>query len=474
MRLGAALLCALVLIPAAAAAAPTQPVGDASDHLIQAPLAHAKQAPRLDAKQATAIFLAAPRVEDWLDRYPPKPTTEATLKDGVWTVRVWSGKAGEIAEGTVDDATSRVTDAKTGPQVAWGMARGNDGAFGGTKINSLPVWLGFCAAFLLGLVDWRRLASLRNLDLLVLLSFSVSLWYFNDAQVFQSTLLVYPPLVYLLVRAVAAVRTGRGSAGRPLWPVWLLAAAAVFLMGFRVGLNIRQSNVIDVGYAGVIGADRIAHGQAPYGHFPVEDDLKPCGPADASGEIRDRVQTNGRCESANPLGDTYGPVAYAAYLPGYWALGWSGKWDDLPAAHFTSILWDVLAFSGCSSSAAATAARAWPSRSRSRGPPIRSRSTSRTRTRTTRSCPRSSSGASFSPPRMRPAAPCSPSRAGRSSPRSSSRRSGSPTRSSAGRACRRRSQASWSRPSPRSRCCCSSRTSATRSASSGTTPSGSR
>jgi hypothetical protein len=346
IRLGAVLLCAVVLVPAAAAAAPTLPAHDASGHLIQAPFAAAKEGPRLDAKRATTIFLAAPKVQDWLDRYPPKPTTEATLKDGVWTVRVWSGKAGEIAEGTVDDATSRVTDVRTGPQVAWGMARGNDGAFGGTKINSLPVWLGFCAAFLLGLVDWRRLASLRNLDLLVLLSFSVSLWYFNDAQVFQSTILVYPPLVYLLVRALVAVRTGRGSAGRPLWPVWLLAAAAVFLMGFRVGLNIRQSNVIDVGYAGVIGADRIDHGQAPYGHFPEEDDLKPCGPADASGEIRDRIQTNGRCESANPLGDTYGPVAYAAYLPGFWALGWSGKWDDLPAAHLTSILWDVLAFAG--------------------------------------------------------------------------------------------------------------------------------
>jgi 4-amino-4-deoxy-L-arabinose transferase-like glycosyltransferase len=36
-------------------------------------------------------------------------------------------------------------------------------------------------------------------------------------------------------------------------------------------------------------------------------------------------------------------VSYAAYLPGYWAMGWTGKWDDLPAAHFTSILWDVLA-----------------------------------------------------------------------------------------------------------------------------------
>jgi hypothetical protein len=340
MRLGAALLCALALAPAAAAAPkPAQP--------LQAPLAAvADTGPRLTAPDATAIFTAAPQVRDWLARYPPHPTTEAKLKDGVWTVRIWSGRAGEIAEGRVDDATQRVLEVRTGPQVAWGMARGGDGAFGGRKINDPALWLGFCAVFLLGLVDWRRLASLRNLDLLVLVSFSVSLWFFNDAQVFQSTILAYPPLAYLLVRAVVAARRDRGSPARTVWPVWLLAAAAVFLMGFRIGLNVRQSNVIDVGYAGVIGADRLAHGVFPYGHFPEEGSLKACGPADAAGEIRDRIQTNGRCESANPLGDTYGPVAYAAYLPGYRALGWSGKWDDLPAVHFTSILWDILALIG--------------------------------------------------------------------------------------------------------------------------------
>jgi hypothetical protein len=140
---------------------------------------------------------------------------------------------------------------------------------------------------------------------------------------------------------------GRLSTGAvPVWPVWVLAAATVFAAGFRVGLNARTSNVIDVGYSGVIGAERIANGQSPYGHFPVEDDLKACGPADADGEIRDRIQANGRCESANPQGDTYGPVAYEAYLPGYLFRGWSGKWDDLPAAHVSSVLFDILCIVG--------------------------------------------------------------------------------------------------------------------------------
>jgi hypothetical protein len=88
------------------------------------------------------------------------------------------------------------------------------------------------------------------------------------------------------------------------------------------------------------------NGEAPYGHMPVQAGARPCGRADAEGEIRERIQTNGRCESSNERGDTYGPVSYVAYVPGYLLLGWSGKWDKLPAAHFTSIAFDVLALLG--------------------------------------------------------------------------------------------------------------------------------
>jgi hypothetical protein len=285
-------------------------------------------------------------VHAWLARYPPKPVTDATYAQGSWTVNVWSGRAGEIATGKVDDATGAVTEAWTGPQVAWRMARGYKGAFGGDKINSPLVWLAFLAVFLLGLVDWRRLASVRNVDLLALASLSVSLWFFNHGNVFWAMGTAYPPLAWLLLRCVWIARDDAPARGAPVWPVWLLAAATVFLAGFRVGLNMRASNVIDVGYSGVIGADRIVHGQSPYGHFPVEDERPKCGPADSTGEVRDRVQTNGRCETANPLGDTYGPVSYLAYVPGYLIFGWSHKWDSLPSVHFTSILFDLLALVG--------------------------------------------------------------------------------------------------------------------------------
>ncbi len=345
------------------AAAPTNPVYDSNGRLVQTPFVPAGGGARLTKQRAIAIFLRDDKVADWLDRYPRKGRiTDATFEPdpahctsgtegSCWEVKVWwkRGKtdAGQIADGRIEDQTGRVTEAWTGPQVAWKMARGYKGAFGGKRINEPAVWLGFCAVFLLGLLDFRRLLSWRNLDLLVLLSFSVSLWFFNRGNVFASVPLVYPPLLYLLGRCVwIGARGSSGREVRPMWPAWLLLAATVFLAGFRIGLNHQDSNVIDVGYAGVIGAQRIASGESPYNHFPVEDDLKACGGADAEGEIRDRVQTNGRCESANPQGDTYGPVAYEAYLPGYWIRGWSGKWDHLPAVHITSVVFDVLALVG--------------------------------------------------------------------------------------------------------------------------------
>jgi hypothetical protein len=150
----------------------------------------------------------------------------------------------------------------------------------------------------------------------MLLGLSVSLAFFSHGLIGISVPLVYPVLAYLLVRMLALAR----GAGRPAEPLRLLIPASwlavgiVFLVGFRIGLNVVDSNVIDVGYAGVIGADKLAHGQDLYGSFP----------------------------SNNRHGDTYGPVNYLAYVPFERALGWSGRWDDLAAAHAAAIAFDVL------------------------------------------------------------------------------------------------------------------------------------
>jgi hypothetical protein len=284
-------------------------------------------------------------VAAWLDRYPPDPTTQATFRQETrtWDVKVWSGKAGQIADVVVEDTTGRVSEAWTGPQVAWKMARGGEGAFGGKTLLKPVVWLAFCFVFLVGLADFRRPLATRNLDLVALLGFSASLAFFDRGEIFRSVPLVYPVLGYLLARGLW-IGVGRGGrALSPLWPTWALAAAAVFLLGFRVGLNHETPRgVIDVGLAGVVGATRILDGEAPYGHMP-DTAGKACGPADADGFVRDHVQTNGRCEAAIERGDTYGPVSYEAYVPATAIFGWSGTWDSLPAAHVTSIAVDLLA-----------------------------------------------------------------------------------------------------------------------------------
>ena len=265
-------------------------------------------------------------------------------------MHVWSGDAGEVATGVVRDLDGSVTEAWTGPQVAWKMARGRPGAFGGKMLTSWPVWLGLSAVFLLGLVDLRRPLSLRNLDLLVLLSFGVSLAFFNRGEVLQSAALAVPPLVYLLARTA-----GSASARRPVparrtraGPCGCSRRRRSSCVGFRIGLNVDQGRtVIDVGYAGVIGADRILDGRAPYGAMPVTDDphavrarRTPTGRS-ASGSRRTAAASR-RTRAATRTG----PSPISPTSPPCSLFGWSGKWDDLPAAHATSIAFDLLVLVG--------------------------------------------------------------------------------------------------------------------------------
>jgi hypothetical protein len=347
-RWACAFALALLLAPAAGAA-DTSPLTGNQGRFLDEPFAPATGPARQAKRRVIARFLKVPKVAGWLDRYPPKPQTDATFDPATrrWTVKVWSGRAGQIALGRVEDVDGRVSEAWTGPQVAWSMARGRVGSFGGKVLNAWWTWIPLSAVFFLGLVDRRRIRSWHTLDLLALLSFGFSLLFFNRGQVFMSASLGSLPLAYLLVRTAWIGFRGRAVTPVLSWPVWVIAAAAVFLGGFRIGLNFENPRgVIDVGYAGVIGADRILDGKAPWGNMPVENTGHSCGRADAAGEIRDWIQSNGRCESANPRGDTYGPAAYIAYVPAVLTLPWSGKWDSLPAAHATAIAFDLLVVLG--------------------------------------------------------------------------------------------------------------------------------
>jgi hypothetical protein len=347
-------LAALVLSAGAAHAQvqvpPDAPSYDERGNLIGTPFVPEPEEALLTEQEALDRALANDKIADWVARYPARSLTDEALLDEdtrIWTVKVWSSRpeAGQIVLAKVDDITGAVTEAWTGPQVAWKMARGYDGAFG-RKINNPWIWGSLSVVFFLGLANLRRPLSIRNLDLLVLLSFGISLYFFNQGEVFAAMPLAYPPLLYLLGRMAWIGWKGRGSPSRALWPVWVLLAATVFLAGFRFGLNLRASNVIDVGLAGVIGAQRIVEdGQSPYGNMP-DDVGEECGEPDAEGYVRERIQTNGRCEVANGRGDTYGPFSYLAYVPGFVTMGYDYEWDYLPAAHFASLLWDALALLG--------------------------------------------------------------------------------------------------------------------------------
>jgi hypothetical protein len=300
----------------------------AGDGLVAAPRQDvAPPGRRLSPDQAGAIAGKLGDVRHELRRY--RGATREVFPKGTdrWQVSYFAKvPAGaprkEIAQVLVDDRSGAVLEAYTNYKVAWTMARGYPGAFG-RIVNSPVVWIPLAVLFVAPFVPLRRRRlRMLHLDLLVLSAFSVSLACFNAARIDWSVPLAYPLMLYLLGRMLwIGLRRREGSgapARRPLElvvPVTWLAVAVVFLLGFRVALNVTRSNVIDVGYAGVIGADRFADGRALYGKFP----------------------------SDNQNGDTYGPVVYEAYMPFEQALPWSGKWDDLPAAHAASIAFDLLA-----------------------------------------------------------------------------------------------------------------------------------
>ena len=218
----------------------------------------------------------------------------------------------------VDDRSGRAVETWTGPQVAWTMARGIPGQFG-RAVNAPWVWIGLCVLFVAPFL--RRPLRLLHLDLAVLLAFSVSYAFFGAANLDVSVPLAYPLLAYLLARMLwSAFRRPHSDSG-PLQlaaPDQFLLLATVFLVGFRLVLNVTNGNVIDVGYASVIGADRLLDLDAVYGAFPAD----------------------------NAFGDTYAPITYLAYAPFVAVFGWGGTWDDLPAAHAAAVAFDLACVGG--------------------------------------------------------------------------------------------------------------------------------
>lgn len=222
-----------------------------------------------------------------------------------------------VLEVHVDGRTGRVLETWTGPQVDWVLARGYQPSVGGKTFNAAYVYLPLCLLFLVPFFDPKRPFRLLHLDLLMLLGFGLSQLFFNRGDLDLSVPLVYPFLAYLLVRLLVAGLRPRSSEGPlvPVIPLRILGLGLLLLVVFRIVLNVTDSSVIDVGFASVIGADRILAGEELY----IFNDLH---------------------------GDTYGPINYIAYIPFELAFPFTGAWDDVPAAHAAAIFFDLMTMLG--------------------------------------------------------------------------------------------------------------------------------
>jgi hypothetical protein len=270
----------------------------------------------LTAGQATAIATESLTPGGSVRRF------EVRTRTGPGSVRQWQvdyfdpdGK--DVGQVVIDDPGRCVIESWTGTQVDTKLARGYEGAVAG-KVNKWWIWLPLCVLFLVPFVDPRRPLRLIHLDLLALLGFSVSLFFFNKAKIELSVGLVYPVLAYVFLRMLFAgfAPTERREKLLPFAPRGLLVAGIVALVAFHTAYMATEGKVIDVGLAGVIGADRLTHGEDVYGEG---------------------------ASSGTPVrGDVYGPVNYLAYAPFELAFPWSGHWDDVPAARAAALGFELL------------------------------------------------------------------------------------------------------------------------------------
>lgn len=241
-------------------------------------------------------------------------TSAAEYEDGEWEVHFWAdenadGEREEVARAGIDDSSWEFGYVYTGEQVGWQMARGEEGSYG-KQANAWWVWGPMALVFALAFFRNDKVLSLRNLDILALLGFLVSHGFFREGFATEAVLLWYPPLIYLLVRTLLmGFGVGERVEGTSNFPPWLLFALAAVASAVILGLNL-DSRVIDVGYAGVVGADLILNGVIPYDNMP--DDIG--------------------------TGDTYGPLNYLLYVPFVLMFGFEGEWGFLPAAHALTCL----------------------------------------------------------------------------------------------------------------------------------------
>ena len=367
----------------------------------QTPFAPAPEHRRLTEQRARRrIFLARPegRRTGWTATRANGRTTDATSTSDSASgrVKVWSGAAGEIATGKVDDPTGAVDrgvdraagGVEDGARLRRRVRRREDQQLPGlarllrcSSCSGSPTCAGRsrCATSTCSCCSRSRSRS-------------------GSSTAATSSRACRSPTRRCSTCSARMRLDRRGAAGSrtalgPVWPVWLLAAATVFLTGFRIGLNVAH---VERDRRRLRGRDRRRPdrrtAESPYGHFPVEDTLKACGPADSRrrdprADPDERPLRVGRTRAATPTGRS--PTRRTSRATSLF--GWTGQ-VGRPAGRALH----RRSRSTCSA-CSALALVGWRFGGQRLGGDARvrvggvsrSRSTPRARTRTTRSCRRS-------------------------------------------------------------------------------------
>jgi hypothetical protein len=302
-----AIICAVAPATASAASAPPP---DTGPPLFLTTNYH-KTPPgfTINPAQAIAIAKTSPRMQAIHRAHHPLRITVLTWVGNHYEI-YFSFHGKTIADQIIGPA-GQLGRTYTGPLINGIYARGHYGDI----FDSPWVLAAFTAIFLLPIVLLRGRSWLDRLDLTVVLTFGISYALFDTGRLEAGVWMFYPPLVYLLVRMLVRGMRARHALGRLgcRLPTVVLGLGLLALIVARIGLTLHPAGVIDVGTASALGAYKILHGHSIY------------------------FVSNG-----HP--DTYGPLAYLAYVP-FEAL-WSGPWTYLPAARAATITFDLLTIAG--------------------------------------------------------------------------------------------------------------------------------
>jgi hypothetical protein len=227
-----------------------------------------------------------------------------------WFIEFWHKKQ-YVAEVNVSP-DGRVIAVYTGPLASTVYARGHF-----ARVFDSPwVVVPFTILFLLPFLDPRRLRRMLHFDALVLGSLMLSYWLFDHGHLEAAVWLVYPPLLYLVGRMLfLAARGARRGRLAPLFSTRALWIGLLALAVARTVLSLVGPDVIDVGFASVLGGNRIILGLSPYW-------------------------------TGAHHADTYGPITYLAYVPFEFVFGWNGTWDSLVAARAAALFFDLVTIAG--------------------------------------------------------------------------------------------------------------------------------